>query len=140
MNVDVNWLAVLVAAVVAMAIGFIYYSKVVMGKAWMKEKGYTDESLKAAQKTMGPLYAISFVAALVTAFVLAHIIGLSQDFYGYEPIQTGLISAFWVWLGFIMPVQLTEQIFGEKKWRLFGINTVHQLITVLAMGVVIGWL
>lgn len=36
-----------------------------------------------------------------------------------------------------MPVQLTEQIFGDKKWKLFGINTGYQLVAVAAMAVVI---
>lgn len=140
MNIEVNWVAILVAAIASMAIGFVWYSPMVLGKPWMKLKGYTEESLKAAQKEMGKLYGLSFVLALITAFVLSHVITLSENFYHYERIQTGLTSAFWMWLGFIMPVQLTDQIFGEKKWQLFGINTGFQLVALLAMGVIIGWM
>lgn len=137
MGLEVNYLAVLSAAVVSMAIGFIYYSKAVLGGPWMKEKGLTEESLKEAQKEMSMLYTPSFVLALITAFVLTHVIAYSENFYGFWRLQTGLTSALWMWVGFIMPVQATEQIFGEKKWKLFAINTGYQLVSLLAMGVVL---
>jgi hypothetical protein len=138
MNIEVNYLVVLVAAIVSMAVGFLWYSPAILGKPWMKLKGYTPDSLKAAQKEMGKLYGLSFVVALVTAYVLSHIMALSEAFYGYPKLQTGLTSAFWVWLGFMMPVQITATIFGDKKWQLFGIDTGFQLVSILAMGIVIG--
>lgn len=138
MNIEVNYLAVVLAGVVSMVIGFLWYSKALFGKPWMKLMGYSAESLKKAQKEMGKLYALSFVASLVTAYVLFHIMTLSQHFYGYNPLQSGLSTGFWMWLGFVAPVQMTDVIFGSKKWNLFFINTGYQLATLLAMGLVIG--
>lgn len=100
--------------------------------------GLTEESMKAKQKEMSKMYALSFVAALVTAFVLTHMMALSENFYGYSGIQTGLTTGFWIWLGFVMPVQMIEAIYGGKKWMLFYLNTGHQLTAILAMGVVLG--
>ncbi len=136
--IEVNYLAVLVAAVVSMAIGFLWYHPVLFGKQWMKLKGYTSESLKKVQKEMGKLYALSFVVALVTAYVLSHVMTFSENYFGYPMLQTGLTTAFWMWLGFMMPVQITATIFGDKKWKLFAIDTGYQLVSVLAMGVVLG--
>lgn len=104
----------------------------------MKLMGYTKESMEAAKKEMGKTYAISFVLSLVTAFVLSHVMTMSQNYFGYPRLQTGLTSAFWMWLGFIMPVQTTEVLFGGKKWDLFAINTSYQLAALLAMGMVLG--
>lgn len=42
-----------------------------------------------------------------------------------------------MWLGFVMPVQVTNQIFGEKKWTLVGIDSGYLLTSLLTMGVVI---
>ena len=140
MNVNVDYMAVIVAAVVSMAVGFLWYSPLILGKPWMKLKGYTPDSLKKAQQEMGRLYGLSFVVALITAFVLSHVITISQDFYGLSKIQTGLTTAFWMWVGFIMPVQLVDEIFGEKKWALFGINTGYQLAAILVMAVVISYI
>lgn len=126
-----------------MAIGFFWYSQMAFGKAWMKEKGMdkmSPEETKKKQKEMGPWYGLTFVTALVTAYVLAHVMFLSQNFFGYPAVQTGLTSAFWLWLGFIMPVQLSGQIFGDKNRKLLGIDTGFQLVSLLAMGVVIALL
>lgn len=138
MNVEVNLLSVLIAAVASMVVGFLWYSPTVLGTQWMKLKGYTKESLKKAQSEMGKLYGISFVVALITAYVLTHVVAMSMNFYGYSKFQTGLTSAFWMWLGFVMPVQTTATIFGDKKWKLLAIDTGFQLVALLAMGLVIG--
>ena len=140
MNIEVNYLAVFLAAVVAMSLGFFWYSEMAFGKAWMKLKGYTKESMKQAQKEMGKLYGLSFVAALVTGYVLTHVMILADNFYFYPSLYNGLSTAFWMWLGFVMPVQLTATIFGEKKWKLFGIDTGYQLVSLLLMGLVISYL
>lgn len=139
MGIEVNYVAVLAAAVASMALGFLWYGPL-FGKVWMKLKGYTHEGLKAEQKKMGPLYGLSFMVALITAYVLTHVMALSSNFYGYDPVTGGLTSAFWSWFGFMMPVQITATIFGDKNWKLLGIDSGYQLASVLAMGVVIGYL
>jgi hypothetical protein len=139
MEIEINYWAVLLSAVASMVVGFIYYGSPI-GKKWAALKGYTPESLKAEQSKMGKYYGLSFILALLTGYVLAHIMSLSEAFFGNPPIQTGLSSAFFVWLGFVMPVQATQQIFGEKNFQLFLIDTGYQLISVLAMGVIIGWM
>ncbi len=121
-----------------MVVGFLWYSYLLFAKPWMKEMGYTKESMAKDQKKMGPWYAASFVVSLVTAFMLAHVMALSEHFYGYTPLTTGLTSAFFMWLGFVAPVQFTDVIFGSKKMKLFLINTGYQLAALLAMGVVLG--
>lgn len=139
MNIDVDLIAVVVAGAISMAIGFLWYSPAVFGKQWMKEKGLTSESLKKAQKEMGKLYALSFVVSLITAYVLSHVMTLSENFFHYPMLSTGMITAFWMWVGFMMPVQITATIFSEKKnWNLFGIDTGYQLLSLLGMGVVLG--
>lgn len=140
MNIEVNYIGILVAGIASMAIGFLWYGPYVLGKPWMKERGLTTESLKKAQKEMGKLYGLSFVASLVTAYVLNHVMVLAENFFHYSTVSTGLTSAFWMWLGFIMPVQLTATIFGNKNWKLLGIDTGYQLVSILAMGLAIALL
>jgi hypothetical protein len=139
MNVEVNFLAVLLAAVVNMAIGFSWYSPVMFAKRWMKLMGYTSESMKKDQKQMGKWYGLSFVVALITGYVLSHVMVLSEYFFHHTMLMTGLSTAFWMWFGFVMPVQLTTVIFStNKNFELFAINTGYQLAAMLAMGVTIG--
>lgn len=140
MNIEINYLAVLAAGVVGMAVGFLWYSPMLFGKMWMKEMGLSAEKMKSAQKEMGKLYALSFVGSLVTAYVLSHVMGLSQNYYSYTEVMTGVTTAFWMWLGFMMPVQMTGTIFSDKNWRLFSINTGYQLVALILMGLVVAWL
>jgi hypothetical protein len=140
MGVDVNYIAVLLAAVASMVVGFVWYGPV-LGKQWMKERGMTPEKMKEAGRDMGKMYGISFVLAIVTAFVLSHVMFLSEYFFQYPSLQTGLTTAFWMWAGFVMPVQATATIFSDKKnWKLFGMDTGYQLVSLLVMGVVLGLL
>lgn len=139
MEISVNYLAVLLAAVGSMVVGFLWYSQALFGKPWMKEMGLSTDHLKAEQKKMGKYYGLSFILSVVTAYVLSHVMTLSMSFFGYPLVQTGLTSAFWMWLGFIMPVQAASEIFGGKKWMLFAINTGYQLVALLVMGIILGY-
>lgn len=138
--VDINYLGVLLAAVVAMAFGFLWYSPMILGKPWMKERKITPESMKKSQKEMGKWYGLSFVGSLITAYVLAHVMFLSANYFNYPMLQTGLNTAFWIWFGFVMPVQLTATIFGDKNFKLFAIDTGYQFVALLGMGIVLALL
>lgn len=133
-----SFVAVLIAGVLSMVVGFVWYSPGVLGKPWMKLMGYTEASLKKKQAEMGKWYAVSFVLALLTAYILSHVMTFAENFYGYARLSTGITSAIWMWLGFVMPVQMTEVIFGGKSLKLLGINTGYQLVSLLVMGVVLG--
>lgn len=137
MNVEVNFLAILVAGIVSMAVGFLWYGPMLFGKIWMQLMGHTAESMKKAQKEMGKTYAMSFVLALVMAYVLSHVMALSQNFFHYSMLSTGIMTGFWMWLGFVMPVQATDALFGGKRKKLVAINAGYQLASLLAMGFVI---
>lgn len=138
MTIEVNYLAVLVAAVVSMVVGFLWYGPMLFGKQWAKLRGFSVGDMKKAQKEMGKWYAVSFVLSLITAYVLSHVMALSVNFFHYSDLMTGLTTAFWMWLGFVMPVQATATIFSDKRnWTLFGIDTGYQLASLLVMGVVL---
>lgn len=137
MNVEVNYVAVLLAAIASMAAGFLWYGPL-FGQVWMKLKGYSHEDLKKEQKQMGKYYGMSFILSLLSAYVLSHVMTLSMNFFHETALNTGVMTAFWMWLGFMFPVQATGQIFGEKKWNLLAIDTGYQLASLVVMGVVLG--
>lgn len=133
--IPVNWLAILVAAVISMVIGFLWYSPSLFGNQWIKLSGFTKEKMKGS--TMGKIYGISFVVSLVTAFILTHALVFAGSFLGTKGVNLGLMTGFWNWLGFIMPVQLTGWLFERKPFNLFLINTGYQLASLVGMGIVL---
>jgi len=70
--VNVNLVHVVIAAIASMVVGALWYSPALFGKPWSAFMGYSPKSLKDAQAKMGPLYGLSFVAALLMAYVHQH--------------------------------------------------------------------
>jgi len=133
---SLNWLAILVAAVSTMVLGFLWYSPLLFAKAWTREMGY-DPNDKAKmdemRKSAGPAYAGSFVASLISAFTLALILhGMRAD-----SLHFGLMASFHIWLGFVATVQFTGALFAKQSVKLFAINTGYQLVCFLAMGAIL---
>lgn len=136
--IEVNFLALILAVIVSMVIGFAYYMNPIIARPWMKLMGYGKDDVKPTGSEMAKLYVTSAVLAFITAFILSHVMTMSIAYFDYSPVATGIITAFWMWLGFIMPVQATDVLFSKKPIKLFVINTIYQLLALLGMGVVIG--
>lgn len=68
--VPINYLAVLVAGLVPMVVGMIWYSPAVFAKKWLVLIGKTEEEIKKSGP--GKAYAISTLASLLMSYVMAH--------------------------------------------------------------------
>src|SRR5215469_11081353 len=133
----VNVWAVLSAAVASMVIGFLWYSPLLFAKPWMTAMGYNPEDkerIADMQKSAGPKYFVSFLASLLGAFALGKIVFHMSITTSYH----GMKVAFAVWIGFVMTVQLTDKLFGDRPWNLFLMNTGYQLASLLAMVAILG--
>jgi hypothetical protein len=137
--IPINFIAVFVAAIASMIIGFIWYGPL-FGKEWSKLMGWGDmtpEKMKEMQKKARPAYAITFVAALIMAYVLAHALLFVSLNMGTIGFFAGLSAGFWCWLGFVMPVSLGTVLWDQKPWKLWFINTGYWLVLLLVMGVIL---
>jgi hypothetical protein len=133
---SINLLAVLIAAISTMVLGFLWYSPLLFAKPWMKEMGYDPNDkgrMEEMKKSAGPAYGGSFVASLVSAFILA----LFLHEMRVVSLNIGLLVAFHVWIGFVATVQFTSALFTKQSMKLFGINTGYQLVCYLAMAAIL---
>ncbi len=137
MNVDVNYVAVLLAALSTFVVGMIWYSKPVFGAVWADMVHLSEAQQK---KGMPKAMAFSLVAALVTAYVLAHVSFLSNSYFGNSFMQDSLSTAFWLWLGISAANTVRQDSFEQRRKKLTAINMGNQLATLLAMGAIIGFL
>lgn len=135
MNVEVNLLGVFLAAVSSMVVGGIWYAKGVFGKKWMALVGMTEEK---AKKGSVQALSVAFIMSLLTAYVLAHVIELSHNFYQFPYLQTGLTSAITMWSGFVFTRLVTHDLFEQRPMMLTFMNIMNELVTLLVMGVVLG--
>lgn len=137
-EIPVNYLALVVAVITSQIIGAVWYSPIAFGPAWMKGIGMdpkkSAEMMKKGQKAM----LINFFVMLVTAYTLNHVIQFSLYTLGEAPLTTGLMTGFWMWLGFVAPILLGSVLWESKSLGFYAINAAHYLVTFLAMGAILG--
>ncbi len=139
MDVSVNYWAVLLAAVSSMAVGYLWYSPVVFGKLWTKLSGVSmDKKLTGIQ--MAIMYGSTFVASLLTAYILAHVSFLSNSFFHHSFLQDTFTTAFWLWAGFTAARFFVHDIFESRSTKLTTLNIGHELLTVAVMALIIGYM
>lgn len=112
---EINYLAVILASLLQFIIGAVWYT-FIFGKTWMKIHGadkYTKQQQKEMMSGVGAFYALQFVLTVVTTVVLALFITVLPDWNAYG-------IAFFFWLGFVLPTQVSAVLFGgtDKKWML----------------------
>lgn len=135
MTVDINYLAVFLAAASSMAVGMIWYAPKVFGNTWKGLVGLTDRQMKkGALRAM----AIAFVGSLLTAFILAHFIFLAHKFFGNNYMQDAVTTALWLWLGFAAVRFIVHDSFEARPTKLTLLNVANEFVTILVMAIVIG--
>lgn len=142
MEIQINWWAVVLATVVAMVIGMVWYAKPVFGRSWIKLTGRSEKDLDSMGSSMLPI-ALAVLGNLIAAWVLAHLVFLSHFFYAskdYSWLSSSLLTAFFVWLGFQVTLIMIHDSFEGRRKKLMAMTAVNQLVVLLAMGLVIGLL
>lgn len=126
-----NYIAILVAGIISMVIGAFWYSPKVFGTSWAKLAGLTEESMqKAKEKGMGKLYLTNFITVLVTASVFSYFIKMLS----ITDLSGSTKAAFLIWLGFGAAKGVGSIIWEQRPIKLFFINTLHDLISLVVMG------
>jgi hypothetical protein len=133
---SINLVSVLVAAIAAFIIGFLFHGPV-FGKLWMKLANvHPTGNEKFAD--MIPQMLKNFVANLVCAYVLGMFIFVTESFYGnLGNVVGGMGTAFWAWLGFIVTSSSIEVIWMGKSKKLWLFEVVASLVSFLAMGAIL---
>jgi Protein of unknown function (DUF1761) len=112
-----------VAIVVAAAAGWL------IGLLWSR--------LFAKARTDGlTAFVLAFVADLIMAWMLAGVLGHLGP--GQVTLRNGVISAAFLWFGFVLTSTVVNSAFAGRAWGLTALDVAHWLVVLLAMGAVIG--
>lgn len=112
---NINIIEVLIMTVVQFLVGSVWYFAL-FGQLWGQIHGVDKlpkETLDKMSKEMGPFYVVQLAVTLLTSVALSYLFNL----------QTG-ISSYWlvfvIWLGFVVPAQVSSVLFGgtEPRWML----------------------
>jgi hypothetical protein len=95
--------------------------------------GFSAQSMKRMKLSPKQAMGIGFIAALVMAYVLAHFV----KYAAATTIADSSMLAFWLWLGFLMPLTLGSFIWEGKPFKLFVLNAAHWLIGLIIMAAIL---
>jgi hypothetical protein len=131
MDTIINYWAVVGGAIFLFVMGMTWYGPL-FGKTWMRIMGIesmSKEEIARAQKEMMPMYMIQVALGLVTSFVLYYFVQL-----------IGMHVAFWIWLGFSMPLAAGSMWDTQKGYKMkkFLITAGYQLVTLVVLAFVFG--
>ena len=134
---NVNFLAIVVAAAAAWIFGGGYYGT--LGPKWITALGTTTEALKAqnagkSTAAKSAPFVLSFLAELIMAFVLWGII----FHVGIWSIRAGIISGVVCWFGFVLTTIATNNAYPGRKVALTVIDSGHWLGVLVIMGAILG--
>ena len=134
----INLLSVLVAAIVAFVLGFLFYGPV-LGKVWMKLANIHPTGNEKF-KSMVPQMLWNMLVNLVTAYVLAviYLLASSSPYLGATGALGGAICAIWVWLGFMVTTTSIEVIWLKRSAKLWLFECACSLVVMVVMGMIIG--
>jgi Protein of unknown function (DUF1761) len=132
----VNYWAVLAAAVAAWILGAIWYTT--LSSAWLDALGKTKEQIGAGMRPGTPAFYAPFVIAFVAELIMAWVLAGTMAHVGPITVRNGIISALFVWFGFVLTTTAVNYAFANNKMKLTAIDTGHWLAVLLVMGIVIG--
>jgi hypothetical protein len=138
MSVEVNWIAVLLAAASSMVVGAVWYAKGVFGKTWIKLVGLDEKRM--GERVAGPM-TTAVVGGLLEAYVIAHVAFMTHEFFDTNSfLMDAVTTAFWLWLGISATTLAIHNTFEHRPWKLTLLSIANQFVTLMAMGVIIGLL
>ncbi len=140
-DIQVNYIAILIAVIVNFFLGFMWYT-VLFGRAWAKEVGI-DCDKKPPANEMAKSMGLNILANFFLAYVLAYTLAAwspatwGSSALGQTPITQSFCAAFFIWLGFMVPVLISSVAWEEKSWKLFAINGAYYFCTLLIAALII---
>ena len=133
---SLNYLPVFIAAVASFVFGGVWYS--VLSKPWMEAVGMSPERMQKDRGSLG-LYVLAFLALLVMAMMLVGILVHLAHGGLATTLRIGLISAGFLWLGFVIPTMVVNYAFHGARQTLTLIDGGHWLGVLLIQGGIMGW-
>ncbi|MBA0885109.1 DUF1761 domain-containing protein [Flavobacterium undicola] len=155
---EINFLALFVAALSTLVVGFIWYNPKVFGTIWMKESGLTEEKMKGANMPLIFIMAVffAFLIAMVIQFLTIHQWGAFSMTGGnvatakpsyaafmadygtaFRTFKHGAFHGFLTGLFLAFPMIATNALFERKSWKYTFINSGYWIICFMIMGGII---
>ena len=156
---ELNILAIVVASIVPMVVGFIWYNPKVFGTAWMKASGMTEEKIKSGN--MAVIFGVSLLLSFLLAFsvngMVIHQVAAGQLVYpdmdaatykafinefgdAHRNFRHGALHGAIAGIFVVLPILGINALFERKGWKYILVNVGYWTLTLAIMGAILcGW-
>ncbi|WP_369014352.1 DUF1761 domain-containing protein [Flavobacterium anhuiense] len=157
---QINFVALFIAAIVTLVTGFIWYSPKVFGTIWMKENNFTQEELRKGNmlKIFGLTYIFSLMITMTLMSLTIHQSGavgmvggpplidsakpsfaafMADYGMAYRTFKHGVLHGFMSGLFFAFPLIGINGLFERKSWKYIFIHSGYWILTLTLMGGII---
>ena len=127
---EINYVAVVVAAVSAFVLGGLWYSPLLFAKPWMRLSGQSEERLKSGSPSV--IFGAAFLLSLVAAFVFAMFLGPNPG------VKLGVAAGLSAGLGWVAASLGILYLFERRPISLWLINGGYVILQFALYGLILG--
>ena len=131
---ELNWLAVIVGALIYFGLGALWYSPMLFARPWQRSIGWDPEQRPPEMKPA------TYLVPLVAMLVMAVAVGLLAAATGTDTIGEGIVLGLVVGIGLSLAHTLVDATFDPNKpqpWVWFAINGSYHALGLLIVAVVV---
>ncbi|MGB6269055.1 MAG: DUF1761 domain-containing protein [Olleya sp.] len=154
---EMNYLAILVAAIVPMILGFLWYNPKLFGNTWMREAEMTEEKMKGGN--MAVIFGVSILLSILLSFFTMLLVIHETGVFGmtegqmdgettkaflvewagkYRSFKHGALHGGMAGVFFVLPIVAINALFERKSWKYIFINAGYWIVALAIMGSIIG--
>jgi hypothetical protein len=155
---EINFLALLAAAISTLLVGFVWYHPKVFGTIWMRESGMTEDKMKGSNMVVifGMAVFYAFLTGMILQFLTIHQWGaasmVGEDVANAKPSYTafmadygtvfrtfkhGALHGFLTGLFLALPIIGTNALFERRSWKYTLVSGGFWIVCFMLMGGII---
>ena len=155
---EINFLALFVAAISTLVVGFVWYNPKVFGTIWMKESGVTPEKMKGSNMLLifGTSFFYAFLISFVVQMLTIHQTGalgmiggdpaIAKPSYlsfmadygtAFRTFKHGALHGFMAGLFFAFPIIGTNALYERRSFKYTLVNGGFWIVCLTIMGGII---
>jgi len=128
-----NYLAVLVTAIVIFMLGGLWYSKALFANQWVALQGKTAEEIQASGAKPSPAM---FVQVFICGLIIAYVVAVIENHFVNLSIARGAMIGVLVWL-VAGATSYATSLFSNERRGLWVINSGYNLVSLLLAGIIL---
>ena len=138
--INLPWLGIALSVLASFVFGFLWFGPI-FGEKWAKLMGFPDDFKPETSELLKSM-SLNIFGAFLTSYVITHSIQSwmpsAWNLEGTEATHMyGMMAGFFIFLGYILPMLLSQLAWEGKGMPLFLINFFYHLISLQIVAAII---